>query len=257
MQVQVVIPMAGLGTRFANSGYSVPKPLLPIHGEPMFKVVMANLMDKRVASFTVIAQAEWDLGGEIAILAQSIRQTINLIEIDYITDGPASTVELARPFLRPEWPVVTGNSDQYVASDMEDFYHQLLDGFIDGSILTMEDDDPKWSYAAVSPEGLVSEVREKKVISPYATVGIYGFRTADLMYGAFERMKQQNDSVNNEFYVAPAYNHLIQSGLKISSKNLGPISQVMYGLGIPSDYESFIRKPVSKTAALRAREMSS
>lgn len=253
--IQVVIPMAGLGTRFSDAGYTTPKPLLPIHGQPMFSIVLANLLTEQVGSVTIVAQQVWDLGEEIALLDRALPQPIRLIEIDYVTGGPADTVELTRHLLDPDLPVVTGNSDQYVAADLSEFYAQLDDPDVAGNILTMEDDHPKWSYAATDADGNVTLVREKEVISPYATVGIYGFSTAALMFGAFDAMRDAHDTVNGEYYVAPAYNRLIAQGLRVSSTNLGPVSEVMHGLGVPVDYEAFLGQELSLRAALTAKSL--
>lgn len=254
--IQLVIPMAGLGSRFSEAGYATPKPLLPIHGEPMFKVVMANLLTEQVGSVTIVAQQEWELGAAIAAIARQIPQTVDLIEIDYITAGPAETVELARPSLDPSLPVVTGNSDQYVDVVLQDFYNQLLEDSIAGNILTMEDDDPKWSYASVGADGAVTEVKEKEVISPLATVGVYGFASAELMFEAFDEMRSNDDTVNGELYVAPAYNRLIRHGLRVVPWNLGPVSRVMFGLGIPVDYENFLQSETSQRAVAKARALT-
>lgn len=251
--IQVVIPMAGLGTRFAEAGYPAAKPLLPIHGEPMFKVVMANLLTEQVATVTVIAQAAWRIRPMIEDLNENLAQEVRLIEIDYITSGPADTVELSRPYLNSDWPVVTANSDQYVDAMLDDFYDEVLEDGVAGCIIAMEDSDPKWSYAAVSADGTVAEVREKKVISPFATVGIYGFESAALMFDAFDEMRHLHDTVNGEFYVAPAYNRIIERGRQVTLTNLGPVSSVMHGMGIPEDYERFLLDPVSLRAAAQAR----
>ena len=255
LPVQVVIPMAGSGSRFTEAGYSTPKPLLPVHGAPMFALVVANLLTERVGSLTIIAQAAWEVGPSIDRLRAAISPEVRLIEIDYLTGGPADTIELARPYLDPALPVVTGNSDQYVDADLHPFYALLDDPDLAGAILTMEDDDPKWSYAATDARGDVVDVQEKVVISPYATVGIYGFSSAGLMFSALDEMRAIGDSVKGEYYVAPAYNRLIARGLRIAPSNLGPVSSVMHGMGIPADYEAFLLTEASRAAADRAHAL--
>ena len=243
--------MAGLGRRFTEAGYSQPKPLLPIHGLPMFSVVLANLLTDQVGSVTLVAQEAWQLSDSVRRMRAALAQDVQLIEIDYVTGGPADTIELARPLLDPDLPVVTGNSDQYVDADLGAFYGLLDDPAIAGAILTMEDDHPKWSYAATDPSGDVTLVREKEVISPYATVGIYGFQSARLMFEGFDAMRAASDTVNGEYYVAPSYNRLIERGLRVTTANLGPISKVMHGLGVPSDYEGFTRSHAAVEAAAK------
>jgi NDP-sugar pyrophosphorylase family protein len=249
--------MAGLGKRFSSAGYKEPKPLLPIHGIPMYKVVLANLMHESIKSITMVCPKGWNIVRETQSLESNLGIPVNVVEIDYVTEGPAITVALARPFLTTSLPVVVANSDQYINADLSDFYKFLLESDIDGSILCMEDSDPKWSYVRVTNNGLVSEVREKEVISRFATVGIYGFRSASLMFTAFQEMINQGDTTQGEYYVAPCYQYLINNGLKIQAMNLGLIGDVMYGLGIPSDYEVFLRSSISEFARQKSLNLFS
>ena len=244
--------MAGLGTRFTESGYTTPKPLLPIHGVPMYRVVLANLLTVQVSRVVIVAQKQWDLSGDVGVLSRALNLDIHLIEIDHVTEGPAETVKLAQDFLDPHQPVVTANSDQFVNAQLDEFYESLILGAYSGAVLLMEDVDPKWSYARLNSQGNVVEIREKEVISPFATVGIYGFESASTMFNAFRQMQDSSDRVNGEFYVGPAYNYMQHLSRPVTSTNLGPIATVMFGLGIPEDYEFFIGSEVSVRAAARA-----
>lgn len=241
--------MAGLGTRFSQVGYEHPKPLIPVHGHPMFKIVLANLYSPEVESIVVVAQRAWKLGQTITEISAALRVPIRLIEIDYVTGGPAESVQLASPFLEPKDPVVVANSDQYVRMDISNFYTSVNNEDIEGVLLAMEDSDPKWSYISVTDEGYVTELREKEVISPLATVGIYGFRSADLMYEAFNQMRLKKSTVNGEYYVGPAYNPIIKSGGRVAYLNLGPVAETMFGMGTPEDFEQFLNTTVSRDAA--------
>ena len=249
--------MAGLGTRFSQAGYQTAKPLLPVHGVPVYQVVLANLLHPDVASVTLISQKSWSLRDAVLAMDAVLDQTVTLIEIDYTTGGPAETVELARSILDPSLPVVTANSDQYLDANLGAFYDSLKDPRQAGTILTMEDDDPKWSYVRIGQDGYVECVREKEVISPHATVGIYGFSSAQLMFRAFDAMHSALDTTNGEYYVGPSYNQLIAEGLRVGAIGLGPISSVMHGLGIPIDYERFLANPISSRGAAAAMSLFS
>lgn len=250
--IQLVIPMAGLGSRFAERGYAIPKPLLTIHGLNMYRLVLSNLLTEEVGRVAIVAQEAWQLKESIAHLSDAINLEVALIEINYVTGGPADTVQLAESWLDLDRPVVTANSDQYVHADVRSFYETLGSGTVSGALLLMEDEDPKWSYARLNDWGEVIEIREKAVISPFATVGVYGFSSAGLMLDAFATMRRCDDRVNGEFYVGPAYNYLPSGALPIASINLGPVSTVMFGLGTPEDYELFISTEVSVEAVNKA-----
>jgi dTDP-glucose pyrophosphorylase len=206
-----------------------------------------------VSNLGIVARAEWHLGPHITGLSKATGLRITLIEVDQTTGGPADTVELALPFLTPGEPVVVANSDQYVDASLNAFYGLCQTDGVGGVVLAMEDTDPKWSYVAVDECNRAIEIKEKQVISSLATVGIYGFESPEMMSSAFTAMREAGDQTNGEWYVAPSYNYMISAGDIIEVVNLGPIGSVMHGLGIPLDYEDFLRKPVSQEAAIRAR----
>ena len=247
--IQVILPMAGSGLRFQQAGYSTPKPLLSIHGRHMFEVVLRNLVSPWVKSFTLVSRKEWELSLRTEAISQELGLPITLIELESPTRGAAETVLVAAERVDPDLPVVTANSDQYVDAPLHGFYQVVASGAWDGVILTMKDNDPKWSYAATDHLGCVSRVEEKAVISSDATVGIYGFRDGRTMTSAIGRMMDAGDTVNGEFYIAPAYNFIVADGGRVAIEDLGPINEVMYGMGIPHDYEEFLRSPASLRSA--------
>jgi dTDP-glucose pyrophosphorylase len=114
--------------------------------------------------------------------------------------------------------------------------------------MTMDADDPKWSFAAVDDDGLVTRVVEKEPISRHATVGVYNYRRAsDFIDGARE-MIARDLRVNGEFYVAPVYDHMIARGGRVGVYSVGAVDAGMYGLGVPADLEAFIAGEVSNRA---------
>lgn len=252
-KVDLILPMAGMGSRFTQNGYSVAKPMLPIHGVPMYLLVLFNLNHPKLNSVTIIKQNSLNLASSEKLFEAASGIKVDIIELEGPTDGAASTVAVALDKLLSERPVVIANSDQFVDIEINDFYSALLDEQNAGAILTMEDDDPKWSYARVN-NGSVVEVVEKEVISEFATVGIYGFKSSRVALRAINKMKSENFRVNNEFYLAPAYNFLDSNEGKTVPVHLGKIGKLMHGLGIPEDYESFLSNPVSSVISNSARE---
>jgi dTDP-glucose pyrophosphorylase len=245
--------MAGMGSRFTENGYTVAKPMLPIHKVPMFLLVLYNLYYEGLNSVTLIKQNSLNLFSSEELFESATGIKVNIINLEAPTNGAASTVAIALEKLQSEMPVVIANSDQFVDMNIEEFYSAVLEDQNAGAILTMEDDDPKWSYARIN-DGKITEVVEKEVISNYATVGIYGFKSSSVALDAINKMKSENFRVNNEFYLAPAYNFIDSNEGKTVPVHLGKIGKAMHGLGIPSDYESFLNNPVSSEIAKNARE---
>ena len=248
-KIQLVIPMAGLGSRFSDAGYTVPKPLLDIHGAHMFQVVLANLVTDFICKVVLIVPKIWNLSDDFRTLEAALGIAVEVVEVEGLTDGPAGSVELAKRHLDTSLPVVTANSDQYLDADLREFYGDVVSGRYAGVILAMEDDDPKWSYAKLDETGKLMEVREKVVISNLATVGVYGFESASTLFEAIDRMREDEASVNGEYYVGPCYNYILHEKGGVAVTNLGPVGDIMHGLGVPSDYERFLKANISYEAA--------
>jgi len=240
-KLNIVVPMAGRGSRFEDAGYRLPKPLLPVRDRPMIQFVIENLRPLTTHRFTFICQKEHLERYELAALIESITPGSNVIAVDQVTEGAACTVLLAQQFIDNEQPLMIANCDQYVAVSIDNYLAHAE--YYDGFIMTMTADDPKWSFIKIGENGAVMEVVEKKVISTEATVGIYNYaRGGDFVRGA-KAMITANDRVNGEFYVAPTYNYLIRDSARIGFMNIGSDRNGMYGLGVPNDLEYFNSLP--------------
>jgi dTDP-glucose pyrophosphorylase len=246
--LNIVLPIAGRGSRFAVAGYAQPKPLIPLHGAPMIAAVVRNVRPRCAHRFIFVALAEHlERAGMREALSAAAPGSV-VVPVGQVTEGAACTVLLARNYINSDDPLMLANSDQWVDLDIDDYLASMDRQRADGLIMTMRADDPKWSFVGLNRQNLVNRVVEKEVISNEATVGIYNFRRgADFVRGA-ERMIAKNLRVNNEFYVAPVYNELITDGARIAIYNVGREGAGMYGLGIPSDLEQFLANPISLRA---------
>jgi NDP-sugar pyrophosphorylase family protein len=246
--LNIVMPMAGRGKRFADAGYGHPKPLIPIHGRPMTEVVIANLRPARPHRFVFIILREHarEFGFDTHLLGWVPGCEIRYVET--VTEGAACTVLLARDFIDTDDPLMIANCDQWVDADINDYLAVGDAPDVDGVIMTMWADDPKWSFVRFDSAGRIREVVEKQVVSNEATVGIYNFRHGSDFVRAADAMIGKNLRVNNEFYVAPTYNELITEGARLQVYNVGREDAGMYGLGVPADLERFLANPVSGRA---------
>lgn len=251
--MNIVIPMAGAGIRFAKAGYRLPKPLIELFGTPMIKLVIDNLRPALPHRFIFVCQSAHSG-------LHSLRERLGtwapdsvVLEVDGLTDGAARTVLAARHLIDTDTPLMVANSDQYVDCRMDDYLERINRDELDGLLMTMRADDPKWSFASLGSNGLVRCVAEKQVISNEATVGIYNFRRGRDFVAAADAMIAAGDRVNGEFYVAPVYNRMISRGQRVGVHNIGAVGAGMYGLGTPADLEAFLSLPIAKRAAGVAR----
>ncbi len=238
--INIVIPMAGQGSRFAKAGYEKPKPFIDVDGKPMIVRVLENLAYPD-ARYILIARRE-HMEKE-AELVKQIEKEFNaiFIPIDKLTEGTACTVLYARKYINNDTPLLIANSDQIVDMNIADFIDDCSSRKLDGSILTFIDHykDPKWSFAKLDENNLVTEVKEKVVISEFATVGIYLYSKGRDFVDASIDMIIENDRVNNEFYTCPTYNYAIKEGSKIGIYNIE--FEQMHGIGTPEDLNSFLK----------------
>ena len=231
----IVIPMAGRGKRFVDAGYHSPKPLIDIAGQYMIELVVKNLTPAVAHRFIFICQKEHLNDYPLEETLRSITKESVIIPIDYVTEGAACTVLLAKEYINDDNPLMIANSDQYIDSSIDEYLDAMKD--LDGMIMTMPACDPKWSFIQYNSNGFVTMVREKEVISNEATVGIYNYaKGREFIYYA-ETMIKKNIRVNGEFYVAPVYNERSEAGKHIGFWNIG---DNMHGLGTPEDLEVFM-----------------
>lgn len=233
-KLNVLIPMAGAGSRFEAAGFTFPKPLIEVRGKPMIQVVVENLnIDAR---YIYIVQKSHFEKYNLDYLLKIITPNCEIVQIEGLTEGAACTTLLARDYIDSEESLIIANSDQFVGwNSGETIYSFMADG-IDGGIVTFKATHPKWSYARIDENGIVEEVAEKKPISDIATVGIYFWRRGSDYVKYADKMIEKNIRTNGEFYVCPVFNQAIEEGKKFRIRNI----EEMWGLGTPEDLNFFL-----------------
>lgn len=242
-KMKVLIPMAGAGSRFANVGYTFPKPLISVknmNDKPMIQVIVENLNIDAEHIFIVRKEhcEKYNLKQLLGVISPGCK----IVEIDHLTEGAACTTLLAKEFINNDEQLIIANSDQFIEWDSNEFMYSMSNSNIDGGILTFLNTHPKWSYVRLDSDGFVSEVKEKEVISTNATVGIYFWKRGSDYVKYAEQMISKNIRVNNEFYVAPVYNEAITDGKKVKIFRVNK----MWGLGDPESLDWFLKKHTDK-----------
>jgi dTDP-glucose pyrophosphorylase len=246
--INIVLPIAGRGSRFSNAGYDLPKPLIKIYNKSMIEVVVNNIRPLKEHRFIFVTQQEHLDHLEMGETLNKIAPDCIIVPVSKITDGAACTVLLAKEYIDNKDELMIANSDQWVDIDINVYLEKMNSNNLDGLIMTMKASDPKWSFVSLNEFNNVNKVVEKEVISNEATVGIYNFKNGDKFVKYAEEMITNNERVNNEFYVAPVYNRFIKNSAKIEIFNIGEEMNGMYGLGIPEDLKKFLSLEVSKIA---------
>jgi HAD superfamily hydrolase (TIGR01509 family) len=235
-KLNVLIPMAGAGSRFEKAGFTFPKPLVDVEGNPMIKVVAENLNFD--ANFIYIVQKSHREKYNLDALLNLITPNCKIVEINGVTEGAACTTLLAKEYINDDSPLIIANSDQFIEWDSNEFMYKMKESNLDGGIVTFSAIHPKWSFVKIDEQGFVTEVAEKNPISNIATAGIYYWsKGMDYVYYA-ERMIAKNIRVNNEFYVCPVFNEAILDSKKIKTFDISK----MWGLGTPEDLNVFLNR---------------
>jgi len=234
--MNILIPMAGEGSRFKKEGYTFPKPLIDVNGKPMIQRVVENLDFD--ANYIFLVRKEhlenFQLKSLLDIVTNN-RSTV--IEVDSLTEGAACTTLIASEFIDNDEDLLIANSDQIIEYSRENFNTLKRLTSVDGIVFTFRAIHPKWSFIKVNSRGMGTRVAEKDPISDIATCGIYYYRKGSDYVKYALQMIEKNKRVNNEFYVCPVYNELIQDG-----KSLIPFYvDKMHGLGTPEDLNLYLK----------------
>ena len=253
--LNIVVPMAGRGSRFRDAGFTEPKPLIPVGGMPMIELVIRNLTPRQPHRFVFVCQQDHVDRYDLMERLRSWAPDCEVVGLEGYTDGAARTVLLTRDHIDSDDPLMIANSDQFVDYDINRYLGAMLAGRdLGGLIMTMQADDPKWSYVELTGAGLATRVVEKEVVSDCATVGIYNFRRGKDFVRAAEQMIHRDLRVNGECYVAPVYNLMIEEGARIGVHSVGTVGDGMYGLGTPDDLQMFLDQQVLKPSLRRAAQ---
>jgi len=234
-KLNVLIPMAGAGSRFQQAGYTFPKPLIDVEGKPMIQVVVENLNID--ANFIFVVQKEHREKYNLDALLNLITPNCKIIDIDHVTEGAACTALLAKEYINNDNPLFFANSDQFVEWDSNEFMYKMNETNADGGIVTFKSTHPKWSFAKVNYKGLVTEVAEKNPISDLATVGFYYWKHGSDFVKYAEKMINDDIRVNTEFYVCPVFNQAIEDNKEIRVFDIPK----MWGLGTPEDLDYYLK----------------
>lgn len=233
----VVIPMAGDGSRFVDAGYDVPKPLIKIDGLPMVQRAVWGMGIG--ARYIYVVKAEHNREYNLSELLPAMTPLLEVVvlEVEDATEGAAATVLVAKDYIDNDDLLVICNSDQIVEWSPNDFLKDAGAGRgLDGSIATFTAEGDQWSYAKTDENGFVVQVAEKDQISDQATAGIYYWRYGSDFVNYAEQMIEKDIRVNGEFYVAPVYNEAILDGKTVG---VYPVDK-MTSVGTPEDLKVYI-----------------
>ena len=223
----LVMPMAGLGTRFEKFGYTTPKPIIDILGRPMFFYALNSVKGLVFTEVLFIVLKEHE---EKYTMSEIIRRNVDfnyrIIILERPLEGQLCSVMASRDYVKCDDSLMIISCDTYVEHNwLVNSFDLNLDGWI--SVCKMPGD--QWSFAKVDDHDLVVEVAEKKRISDFASTGVYFFSKAEYFFNEADAMLNNAEKIKNEYYIIPVYNRLIRNGYKIGVQK----ANSMWDMGTP------------------------
>lgn len=235
--LQILMPMGGLGSRFANAGYDTPKPLIEVDGKPMFMKALESFKPVQEAKYIFVIRKEHDekYGLRQAILEQLPDASVLLLDHD--TGGAVETCMIARKEIDNELPISVADCDIYFESKQYfDKIAALKNNGIDGMLLTFLSDDARYSYVKLDDNGLVERTAEKVVISNNAILGGYFFKSGKLFKElADEFVSNPLPEGLKEYYMSHLFNILLEHGGNVE---IAAIDR-KYIFGTPEELNSY------------------
>jgi len=233
--LQIVIPMAGEAKSYKKAGYKFPKFLVDIMGKPMIQWVTENINAEAKYIF-IINESDYEKYNMKHMLPLLV-DNLEVVMAKEKTEGAAQTVLLAEHLIDNDRPLAIINSDQYMEWNSNEFFYAMAADECDGGIVTFDSTHPMFSFVKIDQDGFVSECAEKKPISRYATAGVYYFRKGSSYVNGAKSMIKKGIKTHGQYYVCPAYNELIEKGMKIRKFDI----QKMWSFAIPEELNNFVR----------------
>lgn len=235
--MNIVITMGGMGSRFFKAGYNLPKYMIEVKNKTLFEWSMISLRNFKsdTTKFIFIVKKE---DAAVEFISDKCNDLgidkPNVIQIDELTDGQATTAMLAKEYWNNDEALIIFNIDTHINPDV--LYPEDIQG--DGWIPTFNGEGDSWSFVKVNELGYGTEVREKQRISDYATIGLYAFSSALLYEKLYTQYySNKNNIEKGEKYIAPVYNQLIESGGRVRIKQLP--REAVQVIGTPEELIKF------------------
>lgn len=238
--MNILVPMAGAGSRFQKAGYTFPKPLIDVNGMPMIQRVVANLNID--ANYIFVVQKEHREKYHLDTMFKLFVKNFTVLETNGVTEGAACTTLLAKELINNDQPLLMANADQLIEWNSNEFMYKMQEQKSDGCIITFTSAHPMFSFAKTDERGVVTEVAEKNPISNQATTGHYYWTKGSDYVKYAEQMIAKNKRVNNEFYVCPVYNEAIADDKVITTYQI----ERMWSTGTPEDLNYYLTHGVGK-----------
>ncbi len=240
--LHIVMPMAGEGSRFLKEGWTTPKPLIQLHGIPLFKRAIGSVQTDGVQmkySFIVRQNHIDEYGIDKGIL--SFLPKAKIFSVQQTTRGAVETCLMAESVIDDNDAVVVMDCDlEFRSKQFIELIKAALaksgDTAAGGALVSFESDSPKYSYAQIDEHNVVIRTAEKEVISNHALCGAYFFSSGQRFKQVAHQLMNEQNFAKPEYYVSLLYNYLIAAGEIVY---LAPMEEY-YSYGTPEELKRYL-----------------
>lgn len=246
----IIIPMAGMSSRFFKAGYSKPKYMLEAHGKTLFEHSVESFKQYFAShDFLFIVKDAFGTPSFVAEQAEKMGiKSAHIIILKEDTRGQAETVTLGLQQLEAQG---VNHQDSITIFNIDTFRPNFIFPEVSnigtGYLEVFKGEGENWSFAKPKENysNLVIETAEKRAISDLCSTGLYHFNKKQDYLDAYNAYlsKPKEEWEKGELYIAPLYNHLIQNGLAVHY-HLISRDDVIF-CGVPDEYTDFLNKAYS------------
>lgn len=240
--LHIVMPMAGEGSRFLKEGWTTPKPLIELNGQPLFKHAISSVTDKDIQmKYSFIVRQEHIDKYQIDKGIRSFLPEANLFSVVKTTRGAVETCLIAENAIADDDAVIVMDCDlEFRSKKFMEIIKQILNKPIEeatgGALVSFESNEPRYSYAALGEDGFVARTAEKEVISNHALCGAYFFASGRRFKQIVHLLLAEPAFTKPEYYVSLLFNYLLKDGEKVW---LAPMEEY-YSYGTPEELKRYL-----------------
>jgi choline kinase len=238
--MNIIISCAGLGNRFKERGFITPKHLLKVGDKTLIELAIESL-DIPGKYFFIIRTDEGMNNDILKEVLKRVKPDCEIIEIDYVTEGPASSCYLVKDLIDMDNELIVTNCDQVLEYNGARFLDVTRQSGLDCSVLTYVSTEQKNSFIQLDDNGNTVSIKEKIVISNTALIGVHYFKKTHYFFDIYSEIYSKNiRAENGEFYLSTICNEMI------GRYNVGHVPLIegerYYSTGTPNDYFSYLRE---------------
>ncbi len=234
--LQVLMPMGGLGSRFADAGYATPKPLIEVDGKPMFLRALDSFKSVQDIQHIFVIRKEHDEKYNLASEIQTKLPGAKIAILDHDTRGAVETCLVAESYIVESLPLTVADCDIYFESQM--YFNKMTQPELpDGMLLTFNSNDPRYSYVELDSSGKVLRTAEKVVVSNHALLGGYFFRSGAIFKNTAKKFVSDPLPAGlKEYYMSHLFNMLLEKNARVEVANV----DAMHIFGTPEELNAYL-----------------